>query len=354
MRISNQKPSSKEWGAVQSCLPSSHQFLGLSWFESWSKNFLPFESWSGPMQYLTISDEQDQTIGIFPLAFQSKKYLRFASLGGYYQPFRGIPIKSNSTRDVFLALVQYFAKQKDFFALRMGPVCQNDCVMAELIDVLQQERWALRKLAVGENYVIHLPDNWEEFLLQRGKSLRFNMNYYERKMKKDGNFDICHSTSVSRHDWGSILADLESIEQQSWLKVEGGDFRFSGRKNKEFWFDVLSSHDTSYVVNVWILYFNGEPGSFCFTLDSGHIRYILANNYDEHLKKYSTGTILYKYVFMDAINKSMRTVNIGLGNSGYKSRWGASQGETLVDWFASPPGMVGKLVDGLLGLWTRF
>jgi hypothetical protein len=92
--------------------------------------------------------------------------------------------------------------------------------------------------------------------------------------------------------------------------------------------------------------FNGEPVSFCFCLDCGDVRYILANNYAESVRRYSTGSVLYKHVFRQSVESgTVRRVNIGLGDPGYKSRWGAQPAFDLVDWIAFRPGPRGAALD---------
>ena len=103
-----------------------------------------------------------------------------------------------------------------------------------------------------------------------------------------------------------------------------------------------------------MLYFDDQPVSYCFTIDSPPCRYIIANNYDESVSRYSTGTILYSYVFEDSISQKLTTVNRGLGDSGYKSRWGANTELKLVEWLVLRPNIRGALLHHLLSLKLKF
>jgi len=42
---------------------------------------------------------------------------------------------------------------------------------------------------------------------------------------------------------------------------------------------------------------------------------------------------------------TLRSVNIGMGDPGYKSRWGANPSFQLVDWIAFRPGVRGYFLD---------
>jgi CelD/BcsL family acetyltransferase involved in cellulose biosynthesis len=100
------------------------------------------------------------------------------------------------------------------------------------------------------------------------------------------------------------------------------------------------------MVSVWLMYFRGEPVSFCFCLDCADMRHVVANHYAEHVRGYSTGSVLYRHMFRDAVESGViRRVNIGMGDSGYKSRWGAQPSFALVDWIAFRPGARGRLLD---------
>jgi CelD/BcsL family acetyltransferase involved in cellulose biosynthesis len=96
----------------------------------------------------------------------------------------------------------------------------------------------------------------------------------------------------------------------------------------------------------WLMYFDRVPVSFCFCLDCGDTRHIIANHYAEHVQRYSTGSVLYLHVFRDAVESpAIRSVNIGAGDSGYKTRWGARPSFQLIDWIAFRPGAGGRLLE---------
>ena len=199
---------------------------------------------------------------------------------------------------------------------------------------------------LGTTYAVDLPGTWAELERRIGKSLRSNVQYYERKLGREGALEIRCIRGPDNPSWQTVVDDLGSIERCSWQFREGGRLRFHGKRNAEFWRNLLVDNRFGQVAAAWVMHFNGEPVSFCFCLDCGDIRYILANNYAESVHRYSTGSVLYKHVFRDAIESgAIRRINIGLGDPGYKSRWSAQPAFDLVDWIAFRPGLRGGALD---------
>ena len=164
-------------------------------------------------------------------------------------------------------------------------------------------------------------------------------------MRREGELEIRCARNGSGPRWAETIRDLGVIERNSWQGREGGKLRFLGERNQAFWTKLLAESRFARLASVWLMYFKGEPVSFCFCLDCGNIRHIVANNYAERVHGYGTGSVLYGYVFRDAVESAaIESVNIGLGDSGYKSRWGAKPSFALEDWIAFRPGVRGRLL----------
>jgi hypothetical protein len=231
-------------------------------------------------------------------------------------------------------------------AIRYGPVPEIDVGIARLNEALARKGWRLHRSDLGTTFAVDLPGTWAELEQRLGKSLRSNMQYYERKMRREGALEIRRISGAGDPGWRTAIDDLGAIERKSWQFRVGGKLRFHGERNAAFWANLLVRDRFGDVAKAWVMHFNGEPVSFCFCLDSGEVRYVLANNYAESVHRYSTGSILYKHVFGDAIDsRVIRRINIGLGDSGYKSRWGARPAFELVDWIAFRPGLRGGALD---------
>ncbi len=247
---------------------------------------------------------------------------------------------------MFEALASAFTRSSSTLALRYGPVSDIDAGITGLNVALARQGWRLHRSMLGATYSVDLPDTWEQYEQSLGKKLRFNAKYYERKMRREGALEILCKKSTTGTAWSETVCDLGLIEGKSWQRRAGGKARFFGEPNQSFWTSLLSGSGFGSIASVWQMRFNGEPVSFCFCLDCGDTRHIVANHYAEHVRAYGTGSILYRHVFRDAVESGViRRVNIGLGDPGYKSRWGAQPSFQLVDWVAFRSGARGRMLE---------
>lgn len=339
-------PGDDEWQSLASALIPDSRFVTAAWIHAWSKSFLPFQNWMPPVRYLTVRTSQGQLRAVFPFATQKQFGISVASLGGFYWPFRSPVIPDRSGAETCEALATAFTRSRRTLALRYGPVPETHAGIAGFNIALENQGWRLHRLDLGETFTVNLPDTWQQFERSLGKNLRTNTSYYERKMGREGALEIRRVKNTTGPSWSETIRDLGLIEEKSWQRREGGKLRFFGERNQSFWTNLLCESGYGDMVSVWLMYFNGEPVSFCFCLDCADVRYIVANNYAEHVHAYSTGSVLYRHVFRDAVESGViRCVNIGTGDSGYKSRWGAQPSFQLVDWIAFRPGARGRLLD---------
>ena len=99
------------------------------------------------------------------------------------------------------------------------------------------------------------------------------------------------------------------------------------------------------MIVVWILFCGSRPISFSLNLENGSIKHIIANSYDEQFRDHSPGHIMAYHVLKDAIERDVRMIEWGQGDSGYKQRWHARRGSMILDIVAFPPGLKGRLLE---------
>lgn len=337
-------PPDYEWAPLVGALDHHNRFATAAWFASWAETFLPFQDWVPPMRYVSVRDDAGVLRAVFPVATQRKSVVSVASLGGFYWPYRAAALPPDASPQVCDALA-HALKSTSSFAVRYGPVAATDGGIARLNEALQRNGWNVRGTDLGATYAVELPGTWEEYEERLSKKLRWNIRYYERKMAREGELEIECLKSTAGERWSKVVEDLGRIESMSWQQRANGKARFVGEPNRSFWTKLLAQTPFGSMAAVWVIRFNGQPVSFCFCLDCGDTRHILANHYADGVRDYSTGTILYGYVFRDAIaSGTLKRINIGIGDSGYKSAWGATPSFTLMDYLAFRPGAGGRLL----------
>jgi hypothetical protein len=344
--IGETPPSDVEWEALTAGLTSHSAFATAAWLRAWGNAFLPHEQWAPPLHYLTVRDRRARLKAIVPFAVQRRFGISISALGGFYWPFRAPIIPDCCRADEMVAMVRALTESSSTLAIRLGPVPETHVGMTGFNVALESEGWHMTATTLGQTYDVELPDTWAELERGLGKNLRTKTKYYERKLPRDGALEIrCEKSSLGS-SWPNVLCDLTAIEQRSWQHKEGGKPRFAGEANQAFWSQVLADPKLQRMACTWIMYFNRAPVSFCFCLDCGSTRHIIANHYAEYVHSYSTGSVLYRHVFQDAVESpAIHSVNIGAGDSGYKTRWGAQPSFKLIDWFAFRPGAGGRLLE---------
>ena len=323
--IRDAPPPVGEWQMLANEALPANRFLTWSWFDAWGKHLVPYENWRGPLRYLTACGPGGTLQAIVPIATQAQPGIAVASLGGLYWPFRAPLFGRSVNAETCEALATTLSGTRSLPAFRCGPVPADDPGVTQLTAALAAKGWRLHRTVLGTTYAVDLPHTWAEMDQRLGKSLRTNIEYYERKLGREGRLEIRCTKGCGNPEWNRIVDDLGYIEQRSWQFKERGRLRFCGERNAAYWRDLLVDNQFGQVAVAWVMNFNGEPVSFCFCLDSGDTRYILANNYAESVSRYSTGSVIYKArLGRDAIESpAIRRVNIGQGDSGYKSRWSA-------------------------------
>jgi hypothetical protein len=164
----------------------------------------------------------------------------------------------------------------------------------------------------------------------------------ERRAARAGTIAIRHVTSVDAESVDGLLDDLAAIERRSWLFSRGGHARFATPDGRALWRSlILRSLVPHGQLDCWLMYLDGRPASFVFGMTAGTVRYVIANNYDEAVKTHRTGSILYRHMMEDGINRGVRLFDFGDCNLHYKRLWGASYQDYLDSTFVAPRSLVG-------------
>ena len=103
-------------------------------------------------------------------------------------------------------------------------------------------------------------------------------------------------------------------------------------------------------MDVWIMYLDGVPVSHLTSIDTADVRYAFACSYDEKVANFTTGATLEMAMMKAATQTNITDVNNGLGNSGYKAKWGSTQLAELIDVVAFPPTFMGRIAHMLARL----
>ncbi len=162
-----------------------------------------------------------------------------------------------------------------------------------------------------------LPESWDAFLAGVGKKTRWNLNYYERRARKEFDVEI-RPLGVQELDHGmEAFFDLHQKRwRQRWLP---GTF-YSDRM-KQFHKEAAGL----FLENDWLrlhgLRLDGQLKAVLYCFAHKDRAYYYLGGFEPELSKYSLGTVLTGYAIKDAISLGMTEFDFLRGNEPYKTRW---------------------------------
>lgn len=321
-------------------------FYGAQWLRAWANAFLPDRGWARPLTAWAVGSG-DATVGFIALAHQTVSGLRMRSLAGYYWPFRTLAVRDDDdSRKAFAASVaRHFSKRPPATVLRFGPVSSHDKAFDALLESLLDNGWSALRHEGGQAFLMDLPEDEASLEKNLGKHLLTHARYYRRRMEKRG------SLSFERHvlgtDSAAALDAAEAIEAASWVAKKGGDLKFAGAANRKFWASLGASSGQPFRAVIWILRCGSTPVAFSAHVETAATVYIIANSYDEEWQAHRPGSVLSLELLGDACRRGKKRVDWGQGDSGYKSRWGATPSASLFDVILFRPGIRGRMVRAL-------
>ena len=321
--------------------PGPLSFYDAAAVHAWSDAFIPGESWDGPLQTYAVS-EGGVPLGFISFARRQIGRLKLPSLGGYYWPFRTCAVCADAPRRRAFAeaIADSFARRPPGLVFRMGPISMADLGVMELLAAFRRCGWRLLRRDLGQVFELALTEAPPE---GASPSLLKNINYERRRLAKEHGAVVTerHVLAPGSDD---LLAIVERIEAASWVAQRGGDPKFLGTSNRRFWTSLAEAGTRPSVVAIWVLRCGAEPVAFSLNFETATTLYIIANGYDERWKARSPGSILSADVISDARSRGFRHLDWGQGDSGYKTRWGATVRTMLGEVLLFHPGPRGALL----------
>lgn len=220
---------------------------------------------------------------------------------------------------------------------------KSDNIIIDLLASFNNQGYKVHEKSLGFTQSIKLPPRFEDYEAEVAGGIIKKAKYFERRLCKAGPVEFLRF-KANDPLWSTALDFLSEIESKSWVFSENGDTKFVGAKNKQFWIDSVMHPGVGESVNCWVILFCGNPIAYSLNVDGLGVKYILANGYDEAYKIHSPGTILSHHIFKDACENGFQLIDWGLGDSGYKDRWGAKNNLELVDYFLVPDCYWGKII----------
>lgn len=315
----------------------THRFLRYAWYAA------ALAAYGGRAR--TIVVEQDGSpVAALPIVAVGPPVARMATVPGCYWPFRSFPLHRAAGVEALDGLLAQAALTVR--ALRIGPVYDDDPALAALLERARANGWATldRFVATSWRFALDDPD-WP-----RGSTLRKN-RFHEKHLAAHGALDWCF---LRGRDWPRGFDVLAAVEEKSWIAAltDGRDAKFTDDGHGPFWRAAAADPVLAGMMSAALLTIDGVPAAFSFDLDTGAMRYAIANSYDPAFAKHSPGKLLHYRNLVHARERGIATVDWGAGDSGYKQTIGAAEGPAIRDWLLVRPGPEALAARMLRGRWA--
>jgi hypothetical protein len=170
----------------------------------------------------------------------------------------------------------------------------------------------------SEHWLMSLPESWDAFLKTRSKKHRYWLKRLENILNKEfpGKWTIRRYTLAA--ETGEFLRAAETIAKTTYHRSLAVGFSLNEENEKRINLEARRDQLRGY-----ILFINDEPKAFWYCTIYQKRLYLCSTGYLPDLRSYEVGTILLMKVFRDHCGSNVDMVDFGLGEAGYKQRFGS-------------------------------
>lgn len=302
--------------AAAALADAAFAFLTRSWFAATEMSGI-----------VTLAAESPDGIALIALPVaRAGRFLK--SVPGCYWPFRSFPVARQALPEHMGALLRDRAARRTLgYAWRIGPVLSDDPALGLLRASARASGWIVAERHIATGFRLDLCNLAAQGGWPRNSTLRKN-RFHEKHLATHGALEWTFASGAA---WTSALFDdLAAIEARSW-HAGSSDPKFLPGPHRCFWQNLAADPAQAARMNVALLKIDGRPAAFSFDIDSGSMRYAIANSYDPEFARHSPGKCLQYRNLADAQRRGIGMVDWGAGDAGYKQMLGAVPSVEIVD-----------------------
>lgn len=313
------EPLQREWNQAVEGSAFDSVFVSFEWFYAWLKHFA-----SRDTMQIVIARSDGQIIGILPLLKEQKsvqafdlKVLRSASNLQTYK--YGFVLLSKERPDTLKRIIDHLSREIAWDVLRLSYVPVDAEIMTMLGNHAGNGSYKMYAETQMESPYVAMTGTWEDYLQQRNKKVRRNLDYFEKRLEKEGRVDVL--TIEGGEDLErQVLAALE-IEKSSWKGDQGTSIADS-QQEKNFYIDLAGEMSRHGRFALYFLCLNGEKIAFDYCLKYKDRFNVLKTGYNPAYAKNSPGRVLRKKVLKKLYEEQRYRVYDLLGaQDEWKTEW---------------------------------
>ena len=152
-----------DWRHLADQVTSESQFLDQNWYSSWESKYLPSEHPNTQINYLSITDINNNMQGVYPYMLVSKFGIKIISSAGFYYPFRLILHSTKLTENCANTFVETIRHEPKGDIVRIGPSEIDQQINQTLKIAFQNYGWMCYEINQGDQQIVTLPGSVDEF-----------------------------------------------------------------------------------------------------------------------------------------------------------------------------------------------
>ncbi len=265
-------------------LPLCHE-----WFYAWWQVF----GANRQLNIICIYDEQ-QLIAIAPFLKERSRYRGISVsiqklMANGHSPYCNVivdnSLNENQKNEVFEMITHCGSTD----VLLFNKIPEDSLVAHYLVDKARRSGLCCGITTSLITPVIRIKGEWGDFIRDKSRKFRKNLNNKLNRFNKAGNFTITHENISSREH--PYLTEMVEISKQSWKSKIKNDLG-SNTVGREFLLILADIFGPRGNLHLWIVHTAGIPVAFEYHLEFHGVIYPVRADFSEKYRTFSPGSVL--------------------------------------------------------------
>jgi CelD/BcsL family acetyltransferase involved in cellulose biosynthesis len=304
----------------------AERFGGQPFFHHfWFANYYRAYYQKSPLFIMTAHNDDGTMIGALPMVLGNRRMagipLKEARLlAGAHSHLNRILVAPEFEEIVWLFLRQLIKSGVDLIYLEDIPENNPDSIAMQKF--CRREKLPFEMRTVRQSPFIPTTGTFDDYRKTLSKKFRELLNNRLNRIIRAGGYEIKTFEDADKYD--DLMKDLRAVAANSW-QGENNSGLFSGRKNDQFYSNLIRHALENQYGRVFILYFDGKPAAFEFHMYSGIYEYCLKSEYSQESEKLSPGGVLDLELVKRAFASDIEVYDLLGFEDNYKLRWTKSR-----------------------------
>ncbi len=314
-----------EWNKLLQQTHIQHIFLTWEWQSTWWRVYRPGSLW-----VLAIRDDAGQLVGLAPWfveerpdSGQTVRSIGCVDVTDYLE----LMAHKTHQAEVFEALAAYVAELKDQYdTIDLCNIPEESPVLQYFPDSLKARGFTVQVKPQDVCPVIHLPDSWQDYLMDLNKKQRHEIR---RKMRRaEGVMESVDWYVVgSEHDLAEELDKFLALMRAA--SEEKAEF-LDDERNTLFFREIVPVIAQAGWLQLAFLTVDGEPAAAYLNFDYNKRLLVYNSGIDLAVASHlSPGIVLLGNLIQDAIERQRTHFDFLRGDEEYKYRMGGRDTKVL-------------------------